>query len=51
MKRLRLISKVPVQAEGVAPEVKLTVLLGWLEATQTLFASKDTTTPTETTEG
>ena len=41
MKRIRPISKTPERAADVAPEVKLTVLVQWLEAVRVLFAGKE----------
>ena len=34
MKRLKLVSKTPVHAESVAPEVKLTVIIQFITAYQ-----------------
>jgi hypothetical protein len=43
MRRIRLISKMPEKAADAVPEVKLTVLVQWLEATRVLFAAKENT--------
>lgn len=56
MRRIRLVSRKPEQAESIAPEVKLTFVIEVLTAAVPLFTNKDpqnsintATTPTTTT--